>query len=238
MDDRVTAPPGTRGFENSETAQARLGAQTWTLSRSPMLQGLARHRDALLPVTQRVRFEAGGGLQADVEAPIHFIEDGLVLEIAQAGNRQAAIRCIGREGIFSPDLLHGSAAGASAYCLTEVRAAVIDRATIARICDADPAARALFEAFARAAFSEVSQNLVAITHLKFEQRLARWLSVCFDRSGLAALQLTHDSLARLLGVRRASVTVGLHVLEGEHAIKATRGCIQLRDGERLRALAS
>jgi hypothetical protein len=41
----------------------------------------------------------------------------------------------------------------------------------------------------------------------------------------------------MLGVRRAGVTTGLHVLEGAQAIRATRGLVQVRDRAKLEAFA-
>lgn len=47
------------------------------------------------------------------------------------------------------------------------------------------------------------------------------------------LPLTHGVLARLLGVRRPSVTNWLGTLQKERAIKTTRGFIEVTDHERL-----
>jgi hypothetical protein len=41
----------------------------------------------------------------------------------------------------------------------------------------------------------------------------------------------------MLGVRRASVTDALHILEGEGALRGGRGCIILRDRQKLEDLA-
>jgi hypothetical protein len=59
----------------------------------------------------------------------------------------------------------------------------------------------------------------------------------FDRSKGEDLPLVHDFIAMMLAVRRSGVTTAIHVLEGHHAIKATRGSIKLRDREVLEELA-
>jgi hypothetical protein len=41
----------------------------------------------------------------------------------------------------------------------------------------------------------------------------------------------------MLGVRRATVTDTLHIIEGHHAIKSSRGRIVIRDREKLERLA-
>ena len=58
-----------------------------------------------------------------------------------------------------------------------------------------------------------------------------------DRIGSNDLPLTHEFLSIMLGVRRAGVTTGLHVLEGAQAIRATRGLVQVRDRAKLEAFA-
>ena len=42
----------------------------------------------------------------------------------------------------------------------------------------------------------------------------------------------------MLNVRRAGVTTAIHVLEGEHTIRAARSNIEIVDRERLKSMAS
>lgn len=60
-----------------------------------------------------------------------------------------------------------------------------------------------------------------------EERLARWILMCHDRMDGDELPLTHHFLSIMLAVRRPSVTTSLHVLEGNHLIRAERGCITI-----------
>lgn len=61
------------------------------------------------------------------------------------------------------------------------------------------------------------------------ERLARWLLMCHDRSRSDEMAVTHELLSVLLGVRRPSVTTALHVLEGEGLIRSLRGSVVIRD---------
>jgi CRP-like cAMP-binding protein len=70
-----------------------------------------------------------------------------------------------------------------------------------------------------------------------ERRLARWLLMCHDRLEGDEIALTHHFIGEILGVRRASVTDALHVLEGEGAIRSHRSLIVVRDRTRLEAIA-
>jgi hypothetical protein len=70
-----------------------------------------------------------------------------------------------------------------------------------------------------------------------QQRLARWLLMCQDRLDRFDLPLTHEFLSLMLGVRRSGVTNELHILEGIHAIKATRGNVRVQNREKLEEIA-
>jgi len=71
---------------------------------------------------------------------------------------------------------------------------------------------------------------------KLEQRVARWLLMCSDRAG-DRLPLVHERISLLLHVRRAGVTTAIHILEGQGAIRATRGEIVITDRKKLQQLA-
>jgi CRP-like cAMP-binding protein len=69
-------------------------------------------------------------------------------------------------------------------------------------------------------------------------RVARWVLTSSRRLGGAAIApMSHDRLASLLGVRRASVTVAIEELEGERAIISKRNAIEVRDQSALEALS-
>ncbi|MBB3237356.1 Crp/Fnr family transcriptional regulator [Phyllobacterium endophyticum] len=62
-----------------------------------------------------------------------------------------------------------------------------------------------------------------------ETRLARWLLMVHDRSSGHNLQLTHEFMSVMLGVRRPWVTETLHLLEGKGYIRSTRGNVSIHD---------
>ncbi len=69
------------------------------------------------------------------------------------------------------------------------------------------------------------------------ERLARWLLMCHDRSRSDEIAVTHELLSVLLGVRRPSVTTALHVLEGEGLVRSLRGSVVMKDRCGLEAFA-
>jgi CRP-like cAMP-binding protein len=54
--------------------------------------------------------------------------------------------------------------------------------------------------------TQISQSVVCNSRHLVEGRLARWLLMFHDRVGRDEFELTHEFMANMLGVRRASVT--------------------------------
>jgi CRP-like cAMP-binding protein len=70
-----------------------------------------------------------------------------------------------------------------------------------------------------------------------DQRLARWLLMSQDRLGGNQVRLTQEFLAHMLGMRRASVTVALGVLQKAELITFVRGGVMIDDRLGLEAAA-
>ncbi len=70
-----------------------------------------------------------------------------------------------------------------------------------------------------------------------EERLARWLLLCWQRGGSDVLPLTHEMLAGMLGVRRSGVTVAAGALQRAGLIRYTRKDIVILDRARLEEAA-
>jgi CRP-like cAMP-binding protein len=65
------------------------------------------------------------------------------------------------------------------------------------------------------------------------QRCCKWLLTTQDRLGSSELNITHEFLAQMLGVRRASVTEVLRPLQNDGLIRASRGKVVILDPKRL-----
>ncbi|MFK0334408.1 Crp/Fnr family transcriptional regulator [Rhizobium sp. NPDC090275] len=72
---------------------------------------------------------------------------------------------------------------------------------------------------------QVAYTALANAKFQVEKRLARWILMCQDRLTADQLEITHEYIAFLLGVRRPSVTTALHILEGLKLIRSNRGTI-------------
>jgi CRP-like cAMP-binding protein len=68
-----------------------------------------------------------------------------------------------------------------------------------------------------------------------EQRCARWLLTTHDRVGTDEIRLTQEFLAQMLGVRRATVTETVRILQRAGLISSRRGALLIEDRPGLEA---
>ena len=66
-----------------------------------------------------------------------------------------------------------------------------------------------------------------------DQRFARWLLLCADRTHSHTFKLSHELLASMLGNTRSSVSVAAGIFKAEGLIEYTRGTIHIPDIVRL-----
>src|SRR5207249_6263276 len=76
---------------------------------------------------------------------------------------------------------------------------------------------------------QIAQSSICNCYHTLQERLCRWLLVARDAVRCDDLLLTHDVIARLLGTRRASVTVAAGLLQRAGLIKISRGQISIID---------
>jgi CRP-like cAMP-binding protein len=83
--------------------------------------------------------------------------------------------------------------------------------------------------FTNALFTQVAQTAACNRAHTLEQRLARWLLLTHDRVKGDEFQLTQDFLSRMLGVRRAGVSVAANALREMRTIDYKRGTVRVLD---------
>lgn len=194
------------------------------------------------PHLKRVPFEAGKVLSNFGAATdsLCFPEGGVVSlhDVLDDGDR-VGIGIVGREGFTGWQILLGSREarheavvgipGDTALCIAPDR--------LLEICERSAALKALLLRFVQTLFTQMGRTIVSNLYDAAESRLARWLLMNHDRIAGDAIAITHNQIGIMLGVRRATVTDSLHILEGKALIRCTRGQISIRDRAGLRAMA-
>jgi len=95
----------------------------------------------------------------------------------------------------------------------------------------------ILQHYALALLNQLART-AACNHLhSVEQRCARWLLMARDRTGRDVFPLTHETLASVLGVRRASVTEAAGSLQHAKLIEYQRGLVTIRDPGELETAA-
>lgn len=93
----------------------------------------------------------------------------------------------------------------------------------------EPALMQAMLSYMQTLFAEVAQTAVCNRHHSIDQALCRWLLMSLDRVGSGPLKLTHELMARLMGVRREGVTEAAVRLQRSGLIRYARGRITVTD---------
>lgn len=171
---------------------------------------------------------------------VHFPEGGvLALLDESAGGVRVAAGLIGSEGAAGVDALLGQELWAHQVLLRGADAAMvtIEAARLRHACRLSPRIEALLLRYTGNLMRQFARNAILNLSAPLEIRMARWILLYHDRLDGDDFPMTHEEIGIMLGVRRASATDVLHVLEGRGAIRNSRGRLNVRDRARLEAVA-
>ena len=101
--------------------------------------------------------------------------------------------------------------------------------------DRDIKVRSVLLKYTQAMLAQVTQNAACASLHNIEQRFARWLLESRDRIGSDELQLTHQFISEMLGVRRAGVSEVASRFEQLGAVKQHRGLLRITSNAVLEA---
>lgn len=196
---------------------------------------------ALMPYLERVSLSPGqvigqpGELAQQVFFPLsctaslvsHTV-DGESAELAQ----------MGPEGLVGVTLVLGGAAMNHSVQVQSGGLALRMQAEVFMHQQAQrPALQQLALLYAQLLMGQMAQSIVCSRHHSVTQRLTHWLLSHADGQCSDALQVTHENMAHMLGVRRESVTQSAGKLQASGLIGNGRGKILLKNRDGLRAMA-
>jgi CRP-like cAMP-binding protein len=103
--------------------------------------------------------------------------------------------------------------------------------------EASQEVRTLLLRYVQAVLSQISQTALCNRIHSVEERLGRWVLVSRDRTEDHQLPLTHEFLARMLGVNRSTVSLTAATLQKAGLIRYSRGKFTVLDREGLQDVA-
>jgi CRP-like cAMP-binding protein len=169
---------------------------------------------------------------------VYFPEDALVsiLSLGPDGST-VEIGLVGRDGMVGiPAILGGK---------TPYRAVVQTGGQALRMksgrlnddaCSRNKSFQTLLLKYTNAFMTQVAQSSLCNCYHPLQERICRWLMVASDAARSTTLHVTHDTIARLLGTRRASVTNTAGLLQKAGLIRMSRGQITIVDADGLREM--
>jgi CRP-like cAMP-binding protein len=158
-----------------------------------------------------------------VVSEFKILEDGRMVEIAVTGKEGA----IGLSSIFSD-----SHVAANCIQVSQSGTAVrIGTYTLERMLRTNENMRTQLSRSVDTYIRQISQKAICNMYHSVKGRLCTWLLMIHDRCGRSTLKLTHEQIARTLGVYRPSVTCIAQELRDQNLIDYSRGDIVIRDRE-------
>src|SRR5437879_3412546 len=145
---------------------------------------------------------------------VSVMEDGSSVEMAT----------IGPEGMVCVPTVLGAAGGMNCDAIGQMpgHALVMDTGIFLERAQTEGRFRELIDSFTHSLFVMVSQNAACNRLHSMNERACRWLLMARDRSKGDVFPLTHEFLAQMLGVRRASVSEAAEALQASGTISYRR----------------
>jgi CRP-like cAMP-binding protein len=182
---------------------------------------------------ERVALQAGqvlcepGGAAAYVYFPttaivslLHWLEDGASVEVAAIGN----------EGLVGHAVFMGGPSVASQAVVQRAGHAIrVPAKAVKASIEAGGAVTLYLMRYTQALMAEIGQTAACNRHHSVGRQVCRCLLHSLDRAPGNELVMTHELIARLLGVRREGVTERALQLQHDGLIRYARGHIAVLD---------
>lgn len=170
---------------------------------------------------------------------LYFPVQGSVSLMAQLpGHPGLEVGLVGAEGMLGLHRVLGVAS-------TPWRAQVQSRGTawrvpggpFALVLARSPVLHQVLDRYLAVRLAQLSMAAACLRYHHIGPRLARWLLMSHDRAGGQRLDVTHEDLAALLGVRRVGITEAAGRLQRQGLIRYHRGDLTVLDRPGLQAVA-
>lgn len=197
-----------------------------------------RYRN-LWPGLEQVVLDADKPLYTpgDTLTHVYFPIDSVVSLLCKVDdNRTVEIAMQGNESVVGLVVYLGGESSCHSSVVRDSGAAMqLDIGFLSRCADSSSSLRAILNKSVHALITQIVQSGVCNQFHSVDARVARWLLTTRDRTGSRTLLATQESIARLLGVRRSSVTAAASGFQLQRIIDYRRGRIEILDEHKLHA---
>jgi CRP-like cAMP-binding protein len=166
----------------------------------------------------------------------YFLETGLASVVVLLKNGTSVeVGVVGPEGIVGlPILLETEAMPNDTFMQIPGEGYRVKASVLREILPQHPQLHQMAQRYLHLHFVQAAQTAACNRLHGLEERLARWLLICFDRVNSEEVKLTHEFLAHMLGTRRSSVSLAAERLQRAGLIHYSRSQVAIRDVEGLK----
>ena len=238
---------GIRGHEESTPADRKKrsdsGASTPVIATDngplntlpqPLFELLRPHLRRIYVSKEKFLFQQDDPLEyiyfpeSAVVSEFHILDDGRMVEISITG----------REGMTGIATLYQADRIANCGQVTlDGNLLRIERSLLRKIGKARPELLVLLHGYLETYIRQISQKAVCNMYHSVEKRFCTWLLMLQDRSKRRVLKLTHEQIARTLGVYRPSITCVALEMRKKGLIDYSRGGIAIRERSKIENMA-
>lgn len=170
---------------------------------------------------------------------LYFPLSGFISMVITSGTHQPLeLALIGNEGMLGATKVLGlNTAPSRAVVQGSGSALRISPQHLSQVLQECPRLLSVIKRYVYMLMTQLAQNIACGHFHEVEPRLARWLLMSHDRAHSDHLELTHDFLANMLGVRRSGITIAAGALQLRKLIHYSRGHITILDRQGLEAAA-
>ncbi len=191
---------------------------------------------SLLLKSRLIEIKTGDILKTDTknQSLVYFLTSGSVaLFLPEKGGdlrKGLALGLIGKEGSLGLQAVMGFEH--SEFCpivQSPGYAYVIEAKFLRNLMKRYPRLLMVFSRYLWKMYQDIAKLAVLSHHQDITLKLVHWLILSVNKIAPDPLYMTHDYMARMLGVRRASITISAKSLKSQHLIDYSRGHIRLID---------
>ena len=169
----------------------------------------------------------------------YFLEEGMAsIVVTMRNGVSVEVGIVGREGLVGLPILFGTG-HMTTHTFMQIGGSGFRIRAQALKTEFDRAGtfRTLCGHYFQSHLLQVSNSAACNRVHNIEERLARWLLLCQDKTDLSRLPLTHEFLSQMLGTGRATVSLAAEILQRSKLIFYSRGKVDILDRKGLEGVA-